>query len=274
LKSGKSLLKIESETNVYGHNIFMIIEYKGSDYLFAQINPAYLWGIGNDSSLPRHLEMMIFDKNDEAALLSSFHRKIIDKELKRKLKKDNKATLYFNIGNEKYVAASWQLFVKNRFGIDNWLILIAKSKSDILRPAQKFSENFILLLLLAFVSILLLSLALIRKTLVPIRILRSATEKIAEGGLGSEVQLKTNDEFEDLAKSFNKMSKKLEKTTNELVEEKRQELKRIINLSHAVAILWKNEEKWPVEFVSKNVSMFGYSAESLISGKASLENII
>jgi PAS domain S-box-containing protein len=152
--------------------------------------------------------------------------------------------------------------------------MIAKSKSDILKPAEKFSENFILLILLAFITILLLSLILIRKTLVPIRILRSATEKLAKGNFGTEVELKTNDEFENLAKSFNKMSRQLESTTNELAEEKRQELKRIINLSHAVAILWKNEDKWPVEYVSDNVSMFGYSAEDLLSGKNSLEDII
>ena len=40
----------------------------------------------------------------------------------------------------------------------------------------------------------------------------------------------------------------------------------IINASSAVAFLWKNEENWPVEYVSENVSeLFGYSVDEFIS---------
>jgi PAS domain-containing protein len=42
----------------------------------------------------------------------------------------------------------------------------------------------------------------------------------------------------------------------------------IINRSPAVAFLWKNEEGWPVEFVSENVrALFGYTVEDFQSGK-------
>ncbi|MCK4817220.1 PAS domain S-box protein, partial [bacterium] len=42
----------------------------------------------------------------------------------------------------------------------------------------------------------------------------------------------------------------------------------IISRSPAVAFLWKNDEEWPVEFVTDNVeAIFGYTAEEFISGK-------
>ncbi len=44
-------------------------------------------------------------------------------------------------------------------------------------------------------------------------------------------------------------------------------LKTIINKSPAVAFLWKNMENWPAEFVSENVTQFGYTAEDFTSGK-------
>lgn len=52
------------------------------------------------------------------------------------------------------------------------------------------------------------------------------------------------------------------------------ELEFIINKSPAVTFLWKNEEGWPVEYVTKNVSIFGYSPEELMSGKIRFAEIV
>ncbi len=42
----------------------------------------------------------------------------------------------------------------------------------------------------------------------------------------------------------------------------------IINKSSSVAFTWKNQEGWPVEFVSENVErLFGYTAEEFMTGK-------
>lgn len=49
----------------------------------------------------------------------------------------------------------------------------------------------------------------------------------------------------------------------------------IINRSPVVAFLWKNEENWPVEFVSKNVEdLFGYSVQEFINGSVAYSKII
>ena len=51
-------------------------------------------------------------------------------------------------------------------------------------------------------------------------------------------------------------------------------LKTIINNSSAVAFLWKNMENWPVEFVSENVTQFGYTVEDFNSGRILYGDII
>lgn len=51
-------------------------------------------------------------------------------------------------------------------------------------------------------------------------------------------------------------------------------LKTIINKSPAVAFIWKNQENWPAEYVSENVSHFGYTVEDFISGRILYGNII
>lgn len=56
--------------------------------------------------------------------------------------------------------------------------------------------------------------------------------------------------------------------------EREEALKTIINNSQVVLFLWKNEEKWPAEFVSENVVNFGYTVEDFISGRVLYGDII
>ena len=51
-------------------------------------------------------------------------------------------------------------------------------------------------------------------------------------------------------------------------------LRTIINNSQAVAFLWENKENLPAEYVSENVTQFGYTVEDFTSGKVPYENII
>jgi len=55
---------------------------------------------------------------------------------------------------------------------------------------------------------------------------------------------------------------------------KSQELEFIINHSPAVAWLWKAEPGWPVEYVSDNISIYGYTPDDFISGEVSYSSII
>ncbi|NHJ06195.1 MAG: PAS domain S-box protein [Candidatus Heimdallarchaeota archaeon] len=54
----------------------------------------------------------------------------------------------------------------------------------------------------------------------------------------------------------------------------RKELDRIIFLSPAIVFLWVNAPGWPVEFVSENIAIFGYSSDDFYSGYVQFSNII
>ena len=59
-------------------------------------------------------------------------------------------------------------------------------------------------------------------------------------------------------------------TERKRAEDKIKEAYIIINKSPAVAFTWKNEEGWPVEYISENgKKLFGYSTEDFQSGKIS-----
>jgi len=56
--------------------------------------------------------------------------------------------------------------------------------------------------------------------------------------------------------------------------EREKSLRTIINNSPVVVFLWRNEKKWPAEFVSENVVQLGYSVEDFISEKVLYGDII
>lgn len=68
-------------------------------------------------------------------------------------------------------------------------------------------------------------------------------------------------------------SKVLEEQLRDAVSEL-SELEFIIDKSPAVTFLWKNEEGWPVEYVTENVSLFGYSPEEFMSGKIRFADVV
>ena len=54
----------------------------------------------------------------------------------------------------------------------------------------------------------------------------------------------------------------------------REEMARIIDRSPSVVVLWRATETWPVEFVSQNVSQFGYSPEEILSGQVTFVTML
>ena len=68
-----------------------------------------------------------------------------------------------------------------------------------------------------------------------------------------------------------------ENTLGEVLE-RQKVLEKIINNGPVIAFLWKAddtpEEKWPVEYVSENVSLLGYTVEDFISGNLLYADIV
>ncbi|WP_164997756.1 PAS domain S-box protein [Methanolobus psychrotolerans] len=67
--------------------------------------------------------------------------------------------------------------------------------------------------------------------------------------------------------------KQKEKELLELIEVQKV-LETVIKSSPAVVFFWKPDEEWRVEFVSENISQFGYEADELMSGKVLYGDII
>jgi putative nucleotidyltransferase with HDIG domain len=116
----------------------------------------------------------------------------------------------------EYESDYWQLFLKPNFYADHWTIVASEDREDIFAPVAHFKRIFLLVALLTLWVVLLLSLTQIRRNLVPLGELQKGTRQIAAGDFQSRVTVKSGDEFEDVASSFNSMAARIEKQFNTL----------------------------------------------------------
>lgn len=176
------------------------------DLLFSELSPEYLFG--GEDFLDTMTELIVLDQSNNI-LFSSFPEYLPLNEMKSAMGKNPSTGRFtWRYGNDSYLANYWSIFMLPQFNT-SWLLLQSQSSADILAPISNFRKFFLLSVILTFFIVVLLSLRQIRKSLVPIVLLREATKKIAAKDFNSRVIIGTNDEFEELGASFNEMARHL-----------------------------------------------------------------
>ena len=201
-------------------SVFMLVGLEqtelADDFLIAEINPDYLWGIGEENLLPPMTEICILDSSGKL-LVSTMP---LPRGLLANIDhlKNNSAWAQFrwNHKGSQYLASSRELFLQTRFQVPGWVVVLSQAEADALSSVMEFKIIFPLVLILSILIVLLLSTNYIRKSLTPLEKLKEGTQLIADGNIKSRVDINSGDEFEELASTFNKMSERLSHQFNEL----------------------------------------------------------
>jgi signal transduction histidine kinase len=207
--SGKTLLTTLPGTDRFP-SIFMVkalgTTHLSQALLFGEVDPEYLWSEGFLSQMTK---LIVLD-NSGNMLFSSSSDHFPVQEIKKALQKNPSSGRFtWTQEGDKYLASYWTIFMHPIFNV-NWVLVQSESETDIMAPISTFKKIFSLLIILTFLVVLFLSLSQIRRSLVPIEQLREGTRRIAAKDFKNHVQITTNDEFEELGSSFNKMASSLE----------------------------------------------------------------
>ncbi len=182
-----------------------------SELLVGQIEISSLWGIGYENSLPPLTGLCVVTQFRKI-LISSFP--VPDTVLNKILiTNDGKGSNFFhyNDENQGYYVSYRPLFLQSGFNSLNISIVLRLAETEVMRPIADFKKIFPLVVLLSIWIVLLFSISFIRKNLGPLEQLKKGTVRIAQRDFKSRVLVKSNDEFEDLADSFNLMSGHIER---------------------------------------------------------------
>jgi putative nucleotidyltransferase with HDIG domain len=109
----------------------------------------------------------------------------------------------------RQIAAWRSIFLRSSFGVPEWLIVVSESTESVYAPVASFSYNLPLVLAVGLGLVFLLANLLVKRTMEPLVQLSSGTERIARHDLTARVEVGSDDEFGQLASSFNTMADRL-----------------------------------------------------------------
>ncbi len=203
-----SQLEVQTDGNI-ASGIQMSINWgKNAARLVGRINPAYLWAA--DERLPAGIQVCILGVNGTVLycpepgsaepLLGHLTR----------MQWPHRGTLDWQVNGQSYRAAFTNLFLEPNFNTSGWTVVAFESTVGVFALAKDYLWTFSALIIFSLGLVFMLGQYLIRKNMGPIETLQNATARIAEGEFGHNVTIESDDEFEDLGRAFNEMSRRLE----------------------------------------------------------------
>jgi putative nucleotidyltransferase with HDIG domain len=181
--------------------------------LLAEINTAYLWSA---DAVPAQSELCVLDEAKRvltctAGIPASFRDSLVGE-----ITSAPRGRFEWSHEGTEFLASYWVIPLRYNYSAPGWTVVVSESKADVFAPLAHFKTSFPLIVLLALWVVLLVSIALIRRSLVPLEKLREGTRRIAMRDFDSRVTITSNDEFQELATSFNAMAGRLRRQFNAL----------------------------------------------------------
>lgn len=115
----------------------------------------------------------------------------------------------FDLDGEPHVAAWKRVYLRSAYGASDWMVAASEAESSVHAPVASFAYNLPLALAVGLGLVLLLANFLVRRTMEPLEKLAAGTERIARHDLSARVDVRSEDEFGELASSFNTMAERL-----------------------------------------------------------------
>jgi putative nucleotidyltransferase with HDIG domain len=220
IRSGGTLVSSEHDRDLTSH-IFMTMALDSKNQrhgiLLGELNPPYLWITSVENPLLPMTEFCILDQSNNVLFSSLPGPVSFPEQVALQMSRSALGEFKWVHGKEEYLANFWSIFLRGIFFTPKWTVVLSESKSDVLAPAANFKKIFPLIILISLWVVLLLSIVQIRRSMIPLEKLQEGTRRIALQDFDSRVTIKSGDEFEELAGSFNAMASQLGKQFHALI---------------------------------------------------------
>ena len=213
LAAGRAVISVVPSSADLPARIFLSVlvdpAKSGSGILTGEVDNSYVWGFKESRLLPSHIEPCAVDATGVTLMCSARQFHSLPGELKKNLDPSGIGSFDWTANGQNYLVSYWTVPMKFEFQLPGWIILLKTSKEGAFASVKDLQTFFILSIAVSVGLSVLLAIFQIRKRLVPVEKLQEGTQRIAENDFAFKVQIRSNDEFEELANSVNTMAEQL-----------------------------------------------------------------
>jgi diguanylate cyclase (GGDEF)-like protein len=207
LRAGGAILLTGRDSNGQP-TIYLVRALPNGTWLYAQVDRGWLWTDAAEFS--GEASLLLLDAQGQA--LGSIGA--VPSELAETGALDAGRRVSTDPSEGKsgsWVSRSWELFLAGRYASPSLRLVAVRQRSTLLHDANNSSLYFYLCASIALTIVLIawLSLVSIRRQLRPLALLTQATQHVSQRDFEAFRGMSWNDEFGELARSFDSMSQKL-----------------------------------------------------------------
>ena len=179
--------------------VYLVRKLPSGARLLAELRPSWLWADARDYAGEAHLLVVDNDKGGLALAADDVN-----------LIPDAAAVADVTAhSQDEQLTRSWEVFLGSRFSSPSWHVIALQPRHSLVSLGSHVEMAFPGIILLTIVLVSVLSVAVIRRQVRPLEQLNQATQRVSRRDFAALVETSGDDEFGDLARSFNAMSGQL-----------------------------------------------------------------
>ncbi len=175
--------------------------------IVAEIRPEYLWPSIDD--MLEGTRLCVVDSSHVVLHCSGPATASAMDRIRNDIAETGERRLAWHEGEEAVLGNAREIFLNASFHARHWTVVAGQSAEQVLAPVASTSRDIVLVMMAGIAIAVLLGLIHVRRTLTPLATLTNAIRRIGARDFTAAVQVDGFDEFGELARSFNAMSRQL-----------------------------------------------------------------
>jgi len=169
--------------------IYLVRRLPSGALLEAELQPNWLWADASEYAGDAHLEVV--DKGNVTLSFASDETRVGVRS------------------EEDLRSRSWEVFLGSRYSSPSWFVIAEQPHHTLASLGSHVEMAFPGIILLTLLLVSVVSVAVIRRQVRPLEQLSDATQRVSRRDFTTRIETQGDDEFSDLARSFNAMSGQL-----------------------------------------------------------------
>ena len=121
-----------------------------------------------------------------------------------------------DFGGDRYLGAYREVFLSTVFSADPWAVAISESTASIYATLNTFRLNYPIGIFIGLMSAVFATVVIVRRMMDPLEQLTDGTRRISRRDHAARVRVESNNEFGELATSFNEMASRIGRQFDQL----------------------------------------------------------